>query len=87
MGTSVSPWARVGRRGAGRLPHARRLRAAAQAAGRGFHSSTFRLNVSTFGAKCWVLFMVSVMKTAQVELESGRGLPLVHFSAQRKHLL
>jgi hypothetical protein len=50
-------------------------------ANRGLHSSTFRLNVSTF---CGLRTMDSHSerdKAAQVELT------LVHFSAQRKHLM
>jgi len=37
--------------------------------GRGLHSSTFQLNLSTF---CAVDLVFSVAKTAQVELSSGR---------------
>jgi len=37
---------------------------------RDLHSSTFRLDVSTF---CVVDLVVSVTKTAQVELRSGRA--------------
>ena len=44
--------------------------------GMGAHSSTFELNGSTFCGMYWV---VSVMKTAQVELRNGR----VHAPGQR----
>jgi hypothetical protein len=67
MWTSVSPWVEGARRGVGELKagvddalaaaaelsvHAAAARRTLeQVAGRGSHSSTFRLNVSTF---CWI---------------------------------
>ena len=37
-----------------------------------FHSTTFQLNVSPFGWLPWVVPVVSVTETAQMELKSGR---------------
>ena len=40
--------------------------------GRGLHSSTSKLNVSTFGPMCWGAWLISVTKSAQVEQRCGR---------------
>jgi len=40
-----------------------------------FHSTTFQLNVSPFGGLQWVVPVVSVTKTAQVEVKSGHCFP------------
>jgi len=40
--------------------------------GRGLHSSTFQLNVSSFCPMWWGALLVSVTKTAQVEQRCGR---------------
>jgi len=40
--------------------------------GRGSHSSTFQLNVSTFCPMWWGALLVSWTKTAQVEARCGR---------------
>ena len=45
---------------------------AAIAAGRGLHSPTVQLSVSTFGPVWWGALLVSVTKTAQVEQRCGR---------------
>ena len=42
------------------------------AAGRGLHSSTFQVNVSTFGPMCRGTLLVSVTKTAQVDRRCRR---------------
>ena len=41
-------------------------------AGQGLHWSTSRHKVSTFCSVCWVYWVVSVTKMAEVELEGGR---------------
>jgi len=62
-------WSRRRRRQAG---EGAALRALHGHPGRGLHSSTFRLIISTFCGIRWVVHGVSVTKTAQVELRSGR---------------
>ena len=69
-GVSKPPWFRPTRQGRPRSVSKVRLAESSKHSNRGFHLSSFRLHVSTF---CRILFMVSVSKTAQVELKSGRS--------------